>query len=432
MLTLSCFRRVRPVLVFPILLLFSVPSATAQGQNRASAEVQLAAKIVAVTGARTMMLEVSNRSSLDALSVDDIRRELLTRLAAVGARFVQGEQTLATVRVSLSENPRDYVWVAEIHQSPTPAPNQSANEVSSGETSVVMASWPRPEVRAVEPAVAAMVLHKTLLWAQPERILDVAIVTRNPEGNPTHMLVLDSKGVEFYRLQDDRWQVEQVLAVAHSRPWPQDWRGKLELRKDHLFDAYLPGVFCRSTATPPLEMTCHDSDDAWPIGTRQFNLSATFVASRNYFSGALAPGAGKQMTTAPFYSAAAFPRGESTLWLFAAVNGQVHLLDGATDQVLERLGWGSDIAAARSGCGSGWQVLATGDGEEPDDTVRAFEVPGREPVAASAALEVGGKVTGLWSETGGTESGGSSAVAVVHNSNTGGYEALRLTVTCGR
>ena len=273
-----------------------------------------------------------------------------------------------------------------------------------------------------------MVLRKTPLWSQPERILDMAVL----EGDPAHMLVLDSRGVLFYRLQDGRWQAEQSLAITHSRPWPRDFRGRLVLRKERFFDAYLPGVFCRSTTTSPLAMTCYDSDDTWPIGASLFNLSEAFVSARNYFRGALLPGVlspslGKQMTTAPFYSAAAFPRGQSTLWLFASVDGQVHLLDGATDQVMGKLGWGSDIASVRSGCGSGWQVLATGNTEGSSDTVRAFEIPGREPVAASAALDINGSITALW-----TESGEASAVAVAHISETGRYEAFRLTLTCGR
>jgi len=430
MLTPSCFRRVRFAFILPILLL----AATVWGQNWAGAEEQLARKIVVVTGARTMTVEVSNRSSLGkpglgSTTVDDIRRGLLTQLAALGARFVNAEQAAATVRVSLSENLQNYVWVAKLQLG--------ANQASGVEPAVVIVSLPRPETRAVEAEAAAMVLHKTSLWSQQDRILDVAVMERNPGRNPAHMLVLDSRGVLLYRLQDGQWQAEQTLAITHSRPWPRDLRGRLQLRQDHVFDAYLPGVFCRSTATSPLAMTCYEGDDAWPIGTNLFSLNAVFSSSRNYFSGALLPGVGKQTTTAPFYSAASFPRGQSTLSLFAAVDGQVHLLDGATDQVMGKLGWGSDIASVRSGCGSGWQVLATGNGDGSTDTVRAFEVPGGEPMAASAALEIAGSITGLWTETagtesGGTESGGSSAVAVVRNWETGRYEAFRLTLTCGR
>jgi hypothetical protein len=420
--TPSSFRRAGFVLILPILLL----AARAWGQNWAGAEEQLAAKIVAVTGPRTMAVEVSNRSSFGAATAEDIKRGLLTQLAARGARFASAEQAAARVRVSLSEDLQNYVWVAEVQlgssQATNLTPDKTANDVLA-ERSVVMVSLPRPETRAAEPEPVAMVLHKTPLWSQQERILDVAVL----EGSPARTLVLDSRGVALYRLQDGRWQVEQSLAIAHSRPWPRDLRGRLVLRKDHLFDAYLPGVFCRSTTTSPLSMTCYEGDEAWPIGTTLLNLNAAFVSARNYFSGVLLAGVGRQMTTAPFYSAAAVPSGVSTLWLFASVDGQVHLLDGTTDQVMGKLGWGSDIASMRSGCGSGWQILATGNGEGSSDTVRVFEISGREPVAASSALEVDGSITALW-----TESGETSAVAVARNLKTGGYEAFRLTLTCGR
>jgi hypothetical protein len=114
-------------------------------------------------------------------------------------------------------------------------------------------------------------------------------------------------------------------------------------------------------------------------------------------------------------------------WLLASVDGQVHLLDGVTEQVMGKMEWGSDIASVRSGCGSGWQVLATGTGEGSRDTVQAFEISDREPAAASAALEVDGSITALW-----TDSGEAGAVAVARHSETGGYEAFRLSVTCGR
>ncbi len=142
-----------------------------------------------------MAVEVVNRSSLNAASADDIRRGLLTELASKGARFITAEQAAARVRVSLSEDLQSYVWVAEIR-------------LSANETSVVMISLPRPATPVVEPQAWPMALHKTLLWSQPERILDVAAV----EGNPARLLVLDSNGVTSYRLQDGRWQAGAVSA----------------------------------------------------------------------------------------------------------------------------------------------------------------------------------------------------------------------------
>ena len=333
-------------LLFILALLIAAP---ANAQNWAGAEEQLAGKIVAATGAKTMALEVLNRSSLSAATADDIRRNLLTQLAVLGAHFVAPEQAAATVRVSLSEDLQSYVWIAEIRQG-------------ANSPSIVMVSLPRSSPLSVEPEAAAVVIRRIPLWSQQERILDVAVI----DGNPARMLVLDGNGVSSYRLQDNRWQTEQAFPIAHSRPWPRDLRGRLVRGKDNLFDAYLPGVHCRSSAGTSPSMTCYDSDDSWPIGTDFSNLNASFTSTRNFFSGALSPGVGKQTTAPAFYSAAAVPRDQTVSWLLATVDGQVHLLDGSTDQVLEKLGWGSDIASVHSGCGSGWQVLATAHWRWPE------------------------------------------------------------------
>ncbi len=396
-------------LLFALTLLFAV---TGNAQNWAGAEEQLAGKIVAAAGPRTMSLEVLNRSSLSAAVADDIRRNLLTQLAVAGVRFVSAEQATVSVRVTFSEDLQSYVWVAEIRQGANPP-------------SVAMVSLPRSAVLAVEPSAATMALRGLSLWSQPERMLDVAVV----DSNPARMLVLDANGVTSYRMQEGHWLAEPSFRIAHSRPWPRDLRGRLVLRleTDHLFDAYLPGVYCRSSGGGSPAMTCFESSDPWPIGTDLYSQSASFASARNFFSGALAPGIGSQATAPAFYSAVAVPRQQSTWWLLAAVDGKVHLLDGMTDQVAQNLNWGSDIASLHSGCGSGWQVLATGAGAGRSDTVQAFEVSGREPVAVSTPLETSGAVTALWSESGGT-----GVVAVVHNSETGRYEAFRLTLTCGR
>jgi hypothetical protein len=399
-------------LLFALALLFAVP---AGAQNWTGAEEQLAGEIVSAAGPKTMALEVLNHSSLSSAMTDDIRRNLLTQLAFLGVRFVAAEQAAATVRVSLSEDLQSYLWVAEIRIAEI---RQGANAPV-----VVMVSEPRSAPLSVEPEAAAMVLRRIPLWSQSERILDVAVA----DGNPARMWVLDANGVTSYRLQDNRWQPEQSLPIVHSRPWPRDLRGRLVRGKDNLLDAYLPGVHCRSSTGASPAMTCYDSDDPWPLGTDLSSLNASFTSTRNFFGGALSPGIGKQTTSPAFYSAAAVPRGPTTSWLLATVDGQVHLLDGSTDQVVDKLGWGSDIASVRSGCGSGWQVLATGTGEGRSDSVRALEVSGREPVAMSAPLDVSGSITALW-----TESSGAGAIGVARNSETGKYEAFRLILTCGR
>ena len=140
----------------------------------------------------------------------------------------------------------------------------------------------------------------------------------------------------------------------------------------------------------------------------------------------LVPGIGKQTVAPRFYAAAPLPREKYTLWLFSGVDGQVHLLDGITDQVA-KLGWGSDVASVRTGCGAGWQGFAVRGGDFGSDSLRAFEFPDRDPVPVSQSVEFDGVITALWPEP-----NGGTAIAVSQNSETGKYEAFRLAITCGR
>jgi hypothetical protein len=375
-----------------------------------SAEQELARKITASTGPGAISLEIVNRSSLGKQDTDEISRGLRGQLEALGARTVKLEQAAATVAVSLSENPQSYVWVAEIHQG-------------AGEFSVVMVSIARPDAGAFVREVPSLTIRKTPLWAQSRPILDVAVTDES--ATPTHIAVLDPEQIALYRLADGRWQLEQSMPITHSGPWPRDMRGKLILRQDHLFDIYLPGVYCQSPSAAPVSLVCRGSDDPWPLSS-QFALGGFYAATRNFFTGVLSPGVGKQSSTAKFYSAAPLPRPSYTLWIFAGVDGTVRLLDGVTEQTA-RLNWGSDLASVKSSCGSGWQVLATRPGDNSGDSVRAFEFADREPIAVSPAVDFAGGVTALW-----TEAKGGSAIAVSRNAETGNYEAFRLAIACNQ
>src|SRR5260370_17672768 len=88
--------------------------------------------------------------------------------------------------------------------------------------------------------------------------------------------------------------------------------------------------------------------------------------------------------------------------------------------------WGSDIAAVKTGCGAGSQVLATASGDHAQDSIRAFEFPDRDPVAVSAAMEFPGPVSALW-----TEARGDSAIAIARNQATWSYDAFPLLLASG-
>jgi hypothetical protein len=393
--------------VHGLMLVLLFASTASAGDWKAPAG-ELAQKIAAITGPGAALINVANHSSLAASDVDDIHRKLVTQLAAFGVQPANSDQASVTVQVTLSQNLQSYVWVADVRQG-------------TGESVVVMVSVPAPGGGFAQPSSTPFTIHKALLWSDENRVLDLAVVN----STPPNLIILEPEQIVLQRLQNDHWQQEQVLPLVHVRPWPRDLRGRLILRKDHLFDAYLPGVYCRSSAAAPLSVTCDDSDDPWPLTGNTDGLDAFFSGTRNFFTGALSPGIQKQTSVASFYSAAPLPHDKYTLWAFVTVDGQVHLVDGVSDLNLTQVGWGSDIASVRSGCGSGWQILATADQYGPTDSVKAFEIPDREPILVSPPAQFNGPITALWADSDAT-----SVMAISQNSETGKYEAYRLSMDC--
>jgi hypothetical protein len=423
---LSLAARLRLVVQLSCMLLGLANAARAADWS--GPEQQLARKIVAVTGTAAVALTVENRSHLGKRDSEIIQNGLRSALEGLGIRFVKQDQAAASVAISLSANVTSYVWVAEIHRT-------------RGEGAVVMVSVPSAEGATSPHESVPLSLRKVSLWTQTGAILDVAVLEEN--ATPTRIAVLDAEKVALYRLQSAKWSQEQALAIAHARPWPRDLRGKLIPAKDHLLDVYLPGVMCHSAAGTPLTLTCHETDDPWPLVPASLSggafsafpsagsppvaipaLGAFYTPERNFFTGALTPGAGKFTTVPKFYSAAFLPREKYLLWIFAGTEGYVHIVDGTSDQAT-KLNWGSDLTSVKTSCGAGWQVLVTSGEERNGDSVRAYEFPDRDPFAVSAAIDFPGLITALW-----TEAKADTAVAVVRNRETGSYEAFRLAIAC--
>lgn len=373
-------------------------------------ESQLAAKIEALTGPSVIALDVRNASSIAPAEIDEIRRGLASALTTSGIQVWQPDQAGVQVHVTLSENLQNYVWIAEVHKG-------------TAEPAVTIISLPRPAATLVAQNAPPLTLHATTLLSRAEPILDAAVL----EGSPRRMLVLGIGAVAIYQWNNSQWNMTQVLPIHSDHPLPRDPRGRILPGKDHLLDAYLPGLICHSTNTNPPGMECSASDDSWPLQTPGFGLSAFFSPARNFFTGAIVPGIGKQRSAPAFYSAAAVPRANYTLWILSGVDGDLHLLDGINQQVLGKVHWGSDIAGMHAACRPGWQVLATSADSDQEDSVQAFEFPDHEPVAVSQRLNLSGTITALWSAA-----DGSSATAVYRASETGNYEAVQLTLTCGQ
>jgi hypothetical protein len=414
-------------------LMASAATAPSQWEQPAAA---LAEQIAGILGPGQAHLTLRNLSTIPADEIPSIRRLLEQDLKAHGVTISEAESA-NVLRVTLSENLRERVWVAEIVEgnetrvamvhvdlkADRSLPAQTGIELRSkrlwgSSNSASKASWP-----SIEPVLGAIETGSGLVVLEQEQI--VVISAALPDGE-----------------QEQRFKLGQRQSMS------RDPRGILLPSADgDGFTAFAPGIECAGThahlaATATRDnvwsVQCHESDDPWPIATGPIartdasndttSLKAFYNAARDYFTGVVTPSLG--VDPPPFYTAALLPRSSGAAFLFNGIDGKVQLVESGTlKPVSGTRDWGSDFAALNSGCGAGTQIVASGSGEALNDSLRAYVLPAQEAVPASAPLAMEGTVTALWSAP-----DGKSVFAVVRRTAGAGvadsYEVDRVTASC--
>jgi hypothetical protein len=432
-------------IVLSLFWLVARPALAVDGWDRAAAE--LAGRIVAILGPGQAQLTVRNLSTIPVAEVASIRKLLEADLKAQGV-VASGAESANAVRVTLSENTVERVWVAEITEG-----NQTQVAVISA-GSRLAASNPQND----RPAL--------LLQAVPVQL------TGSADGDSPILSVLETdaalvvlrpEAVEMYAKASAGFALAKLFPVAGGgpltrEPMPRDPRGIVVPGQDAgRFTAYLPGIECEGRLPAGAggeadsgsgAMRCKDTDDPWPIGgplvgpvagpaadsvagpaggRPTTGPRAFFNAMRNSFTGVVTPGIGVDL--APFYDAAVLNRANGTGLLVGGVDGSVVLAEGGVRKpVSGARDWGSDFALLNTACAqpAGSVVLVSGSGEAASDSLRAYSIPALEAIPVSAPLAVDGTVTATASSVRGV-------FAVVRNEDKSGsihYEVLRVSAIC--
>lgn len=369
----------------------------------------LAEQVAAILGPGQTRLTLRNLSTISNDDLPAIRKSIDQDLKARGVT-VSDEESANSIRVTLSENAHERLWVAEIVEGST--------------TRVAMVA----AGTGTDPGIAAgggLRLRAENLFSSREPLL-AALESANG------LIVLEPEQIVFYGRAGNGWREQSRTNIGQRRPLPRDPKGILLSDGSGGFAAWLASTECTgsfSAQSSPAEgpVSCHPSDDPWPVTTPDAGtepVKAFFNGSRNYFTGVVTPSLGPEVQ--PFYSAAWIQRSSGTMAvLVSGIDGKVQLIENGSARTLTGVrDWGSDFAVVRSGCGSGAQILVSGSGEAATDSLRAYEIPALEAVPASAPLQLNGTVMSLW-----TAPDGRSALAVVRGGNRA-YEVDRVTATC--
>jgi hypothetical protein len=396
----------------------------------------LVAKLAAAASLRgNGTLSVQNICSLDAPTAALIEHSLLAQLSSRGFRSIPpiaaGNGLMAPsapstpaaidIRVTLSENLAGLIWIAELR---TP----------SGKKIVMLPVAVPPGISANE-ARPVPLLERTIVWRQPEPMLDFAIVAPTAE-TASQLIVLSPERVAFYNFQQDTWRLAASSAIEHTHPWPRDIRGRIEVDSGKL-SVYLPGIFCSGTAGTALGLYCAPGDEKmWPVdgsglvpGTVSHGGSlAKLDPARNYFLDPLESPNASGEKFAPFYSAALQAAYDVHPVILAGLDSSAQLHEGGDEVTAHFPGWGSDIASLNGTCAAPSPVLVTGTGDDTStDTIQIYQIADRQAMAAGQPISFAGPVRALWAA-----SDGNSAQAISQNLQTGAYEASSISISCGR
>jgi hypothetical protein len=407
-------------LALPVALAAQTPQVQSPWTQPAA---ELAGQIADILGPGQAQFMVRNLSSIQGSEVPAIRKLLEQDLKARGI-LAGGTESANSIRITLSENARERLWVAEVSEG--------------NQTRVAMVHL---DSVSNSPAAAAerVVLRKERIPGLFNRI--GGVVRDNPilagaEVNG-HFVVMLSDRISVFSSSANGWSESNTFLI--EKRLSRDPRGALiPAANGGAFVAYAPGAECTGSYSLPLNganqdsgwtVRCRASDDPWPVyqtadASSAPALKAFYNTARNYFTGVVTPSVGVDLP--PFYSAGMIPRaaGGAAL-LLAGVDGKVQIAEnGLLRTVSGTRDWGSDFAVVHSGCGSGTQIIVSGSGEAANDSLRAFEIPALDALPMTAPLSMDGTVTALW-----TAQDAKSAIAVVRNAAYE-YEVDRVTALC--
>src|SRR6266568_1670335 len=267
----------------------------------------LAEQIAAIIGPGQATLSIGNLSSIANSSVPAIRTLLEKDLKAHGVTVASGDSA-NIVRITLSQNDRGWLWVAEIAQG--------------NETRVAMVTAGADDAQA--GAVADyMTLRRERLPIMLNPVAGAAVDIPVLSAIEIHsaMITLRPDELELYSFTEGGWLHAMPYDLGQHRSLSRDARGILLPNPDHGgFGAYAAGTECTGTysasadaaaatthASENWTIHCHASDEPWPIlqnndPANPVIIKAFYNAARNYFTGVITPSLGVDLP--PFYSAA--------------------------------------------------------------------------------------------------------------------------------
>ncbi|HEY4839668.1 MAG TPA: hypothetical protein VIH72_13725 [Candidatus Acidoferrales bacterium] len=379
----------------------------------AKAARELAQKIAAqIDHKKKVIVElVDLTGEMRAAELDDAKKAIENELRAGGLRLVADTSFDLKVRITLSADNIERLWIADFD--------------NDGARATLIEPFERSSFDA-KPWASRTHVDRELVFSGNASFLDFACTNLPTAKDCGNVLVLYPNAVVLM----DSAQNFPRAAISQENGWPRDLRGRIKISGSD-FEARVENVECLGNAGHVQSAKCGAQTGAWDFAGPQSEAALGEVVSfGNFFVRAgIAPTNGAKVKTDPFYSLNGMEINGEPGWISIGVDGSARLFTEKSGQILgTSTGWGSELASVKTDCGTGWQILVTSARDHTEtDSITVYEWSGHEFRALSDPLEMDGPVIAMWSG----QDGGRTR-AVVRNLKTGNYEAYLLKVGCSQ
>jgi hypothetical protein len=325
-------------------------------------------------------VSAKNSSSLGNSDLSKVQRSFERALQRRPARGAPPPASFTDVKLTLAENVRETVLIAEI--------------VHETQRRVELVRFqPEGGERKSLPA-----LERRLLWEQPEPMLDAMLAD-------DLLLILEPGRLAVYGRRDGQWTSANAAPI--DAPHVRDARGRLTL-DDGALTAYLPGATCHGRLAPAFELNCTNQTEDLPLAGEQVH----FVAGRNTLESGGWSG---------FYALARLQAGSRERLLVAEGDGRTRIYEVNR----QPLGWVEGLNGDWVGVCGDKVLLAKPAEKGASASLAAYGIAERKAAPATEALDFPAPVTALWPSAGG-------ATVIAKNAATGNYAAYSIHLDCSR
>jgi hypothetical protein len=241
-----------------LLSLLGIPCSVSWGQTPSQQSARLPAKwndavralagkiATAAAPSHAVTLEVKNISTLSSAEASAIQAALRAELEQRHLQVAPDAASEKRIEVTLSQGYADLVWVAKVQRG----------QGDEREPEIVIVAVEKAMGGLGGEGTDSLSLTRKIVWEQRAKILDFGIAA-DPPGNLSRLLVLEPEKLVFYRADDARWELERMVPIPHSTPWPRDVSGWIDTLQNR---AYIGEIVCSGEFLQPESVKCEQSD----------------------------------------------------------------------------------------------------------------------------------------------------------------------------